>query len=179
MTTTSERLQGLLLLTISTLLLASCVHTRRVSSMDAVIDEINQKRKGDAAVVSLKAAPSTRLVAERLELASDSLAWIDKRMARHAVELEGLSHVDFVYRGRGALEGLGLGTLSGIALGLLIGLREKDDPPDVFLRLRREDKMALDAIVMGVVGAGLGTLVGAVMGSKDRFDFSTEDSNKR
>lgn len=80
--------------------------------------------------------------------------------------------------GRGALEGLGIGILVGAAVGGLGGLMLGDDGPCQSspescsgIRFSANEKAAAGALVFSLPGAIIGTVVGALVGHKDRYLF--------
>jgi hypothetical protein len=93
------------------------------------------------------------------------------------VESANMRSYTTVSHGRGAVEGLALGVLGGVAIGAGIGFASGDDtcPESSFciLRFSAGDKAVLGAIGFGSIGLGLGTLIGAVIGSRDVYELDS------
>jgi hypothetical protein len=90
-------------------------------------------------------------------------------------------------RGRGALEGAIIGTAVGALSGILFGAMQGSDPGAVPMctdidggticttmgghNLSAGQKAAVTGIALGVTGAGVGALIGMLVGHTDRFEF--------
>lgn len=90
-------------------------------------------------------------------------------------------------RGRGALEGAVIGTVVGALAGVLFGASQGSDPAPVPMctnldggmicttigghGLSAGEKAAITGVALGVTGAGVGALIGMLVGHTDRFEF--------
>lgn len=90
-------------------------------------------------------------------------------------------------RGRGALEGAVIGVAVGALAGALFGASQGSDPAPVAMctnldggmicttigghGLSAGEKAAITAVGLGVTGAGVGALIGLLVGHTDRFEF--------
>jgi hypothetical protein len=90
-------------------------------------------------------------------------------------------------RGRGALEGAVIGTVVGALAGALFGASQGSDPAPVPMCMELEggmicttiggnglsarEKAAYTGVGLGVTGAGVGALIGMLVGHTDRFEF--------
>jgi hypothetical protein len=90
-------------------------------------------------------------------------------------------------QGRGALEGALVATAAGVVIGAVLGAMQGSDPAPTRMcsdydggsicttiggpGLSAGEKAALTGVGLGVVGAGVGALVGLLVGHTDRFEF--------
>lgn len=78
---------------------------------------------------------------------------------------------------RGALQGAGIGVLAGATTGALLGYSAGDDEPcgeqEPFLCLRftAKEKAVFGAFYGGLPSAAVGLVVGAVVGSRDVYEY--------
>jgi hypothetical protein len=69
----------------------------------------------------------------------------------------------------GFLKGVGLGLLTGGGSGMILGLAGGDDPPGWF-SMTAGQKAALGALALGILGAGIGGVGGAIGGIDESID---------
>ncbi len=81
-----------------------------------------------------------------------------------------IAQIQFVNRGRGALEGLGIGVLVGGITGAVIGLASGNDN-EGFIRFSAGAKALMGAVFFGALGGLIGTPIGAAAGSRDIYHF--------
>lgn len=61
---------------------------------------------------------------------------------------------------RHALQGMWIGALVGAVTGAIDGYQQGDDPPGSYLEQTAGEKAGFGAVVVGLVGAGVGAIVG-------------------
>ena len=129
--------------------------------------------------VELRFTDSSEATAAR-EVSVDpaSVAWTDPAGKRQSVPPDALSSVRYVSRGRGALEGAGFGLLAGALAGSLIGVASGNDPPCgaqqfYCVRFNSGEKALGGAIVLGLAGAALGAITGALVGHQGEVKFTS------
>jgi hypothetical protein len=73
---------------------------------------------------------------------------------------------------RGAAEGLGIGAGAGVLIGVALGLASGSDPPceECWFNMTAGEKAAFAGVGLGIVGAGIGLLSGAILGSNFVYD---------
>ena len=106
----------------------------------------------------------------------EGLRWVAQGRTRTAtsrvVDPADMRSYTTIHRGRGAVEGLAIGALAGIAVGALIGLSSGDDhcanDSVCLIEFTARQKAVVDAFGLGFVGTGVGAVLGAALGSRDR-----------
>ncbi len=148
-------------------LLVGCTHTRilNVSAADARA-AINERASRGDAIITLDTGE--RVTTSRsLHVAPDVVTWIDPASDEiRSVSPSELVSVQFLSRGRGALEGLGFGFLVGTVVGAALGAAVTSD--DCFTE---SDPCPIGGAVVGIVlfgvpSAGVGALVGVARGAR-------------
>jgi len=91
------------------------------------------------------------------------------------VDLSAIPGYEVKRRALGALEGFLIGALGGGLAGFVVGSSLGSDkcsnPDTCYLELSSTDKGIIGAVVAGVPGAVLGTLIGGVRGHTDKYLF--------
>ena len=82
--------------------------------------------------------------------------------------------VESVDRARGFFEGAGIGVLSGAGAGIMLGLLDGDDDPDQLFAFSATDKAMLYGTLFGILGAGAGCVIGALVGSTDVYTYPAQ-----
>lgn len=155
------------------LLLLGCTTVHHLAA-DAPLAPINEALRDREAKVSYKDGKSA--TTPRAEVARDGL-YLEENGARTRAPLEAVQSVRWLSpghpRARGALEGLAIGLPGGAVLGALIGFASGGDTcnPNQFciLQFSAAEKAALFAVGLGVVGALVGSIVGASIGHHDEL----------
>ena len=126
--------------------------------------ELNEKAAKKR--VTLTLATGRQVQAEALRMDPETVTWLDPqtRETRSAPSGDVFS-VSYKSHGRGALEGLGIGMLAGVLIGAPLAYSSGDDPPcarDSWLCIRFDADEK--ATMGGIGGAGLGSLLGLLIG---------------
>jgi hypothetical protein len=92
------------------------------------------------------------------------------------VPLESVTRVVEIKQRRGALQGMGIGLGIGVVSGVIIGFAAGDDEPCpddgqlCLFNFTGADKAALAGILLGLLGAATGGVVGYTLGARDVYD---------
>ncbi len=130
------------------------------------LSEINERASTRRARLFL--GDGRRLTAGGLRVETDSTSWIaDGRY--ETVATSAVTRVQFVERGRGALEGLGLGLLSGAVVGGVIGFVSYNGPD--FLAGSRGESAVVGAGLLSYLTTPLGLLLGVAEGHREVYDL--------
>lgn len=84
-----------------------------------------------------------------------------------------------VNRGMGMLQGLGIGALTGLGTGALLGYLDGDDGDGcsgaqaLCLDLTAGEKAGTYGFALGFLGGITGTIIGAIRGQKDVYEYGT------
>ena len=160
-------------------MLAGCTHTRPLdASAELRRAEVNERAKRSSAILTL--VTGERVSVQALHMAPDLATWVDPaRGAARSSPTADVAAVEFVGRGRGALEGLGLGLVIGAGAGAATGLATYEDggrrPGEwCILVCSAGDAALLLGSFAGIVGSGVGFLAGLLRGSRSVYEFPPE-----
>ena len=135
--------------------LVGCTHHRPLAQVGEVEGEVSVEVSGARTVDAVAVA--------------DGLGVSFVAKDGGAIASEHVTRVVDRRHGRGAAEGLGLGALAGVVTGVILGYSSGDDECNedqwCILTFSAEEKAVLAGFGLGVLGAGLGLVVGAVKGS--------------
>ena len=157
------------------LVLTGCSTLRRADSAAVIqFSEINKQAQRARARVILTDGQQYR--AFQLQVTMDSTSWFDPKTGRvRSVATGAISEITFIRKGRGALQGLGIGLVVGALSGAFLGLVHGDDPPCgeswICFRFTAQQKAMIGAVSLGSLGGAVGSLTGAILGSKNRYRF--------
>ena len=157
---------------------AGCTTTYHVDDPDrdfaALLNERGMRAKGRVHLSdgSSPSARGLRLEADTLFYAEPQRRGVpqrDTRVLRSDVDV-----VQFVSRGKGALEGLGIGIAAGAVFGFVTGALEAHDDCLSFLDFSCGSPTNVGlgyAAIFGTIGALVGPVVGLILGKKTKFKF--------
>lgn len=157
--------------------IVGCAHTHRLEQQPPAVyfDEINktaQSRKGQIALNSGQACEG-----RNIHVASDSTSWLDAKAGnKQSVATAEINAIMIKSAGKGAGEGLGIGILAGFASGFLLFMSAGEPCEGC-----RENLALVFGGIFAVPGGFAGGLIGAAIGSKDKFimpNATEQPSNK-
>jgi hypothetical protein len=160
------------------LVVAGCAHVRRAdpTTPRAYLDEVNAGIAGQVARVRL--SDGTEMLAQDVSVSADSLYMRPQKMddvgwwlgPRRAVPIRQVASVEVTRRGRGAVDGgllgFGVGAVAGSALVLVSAGGSSDSVWGT------EGAVLVWGPISGAIGACVGSLLGAVAGSREVYDLT-------
>ena len=160
-------------------MLAGCTHTRPLdASAELRRAEVNERATRSSATLTL--VTGERVSGRALHLAPDLATWVDPATGEARSAPTGdVAAVEFVGRGRGALQGLGLGLAIGAGVGAAAGWATYEDgdrrPGEwCIIVCSRGDAALFLGSFGGIVGSGVGFLAGLLRGSRSVYEFPLE-----
>lgn len=130
---------------------------------------VNRRARRRQARVTL--ADGTAYLADRLQMTRDATTWFDPATgAMYRITTASVADVGFRDGKRGTLRGLAIGMAAGALSGIVVGFASGDDPPDEWFAYTASEKALLGGLVLGVLGAPVGAILGSA--SKELFRFS-------
>jgi len=122
-----------------------------------------QPRPGDRVRITATSVGLTNQVARVQSVRNDTLILRLRGDETQTVPLAAVSHLELsTRRTRHTLQGAGIGGLVGAGIGLVGGYASGDDDPNQFMAMSAGGKAALGAMVLGVAGLAIGSVVGAL-----------------
>ncbi len=168
-----------ILLAVLAIQISSCTQTHLVirQQPDAWAQRVNATAEKNRGKVYFKNRDVA--LAQKISVSGDSVNWTD-RLSREtaSVNLNEVSTITLIKKGRGGGEGFLLGLAGGVLGGVLIGLISGDDPPRNFLGFSAEQKAKMFGASLGVLGGLTGWIIGKNFGSKDKYILINESPDK-
>jgi hypothetical protein len=143
---------------IALVVMSACTTQRHIATLNAGKSVTVMTVDGAEVEASVLSHPTEIILADR---------------SGRIIQTQHIAQVVDVNHGRGALDGALIGGLTGLAFGAVLGFAAGDDECDDFciLTFTAEEKAALIGSTFGIVGAGTGAIIGAIVGSRDVYTF--------
>ena len=138
----------------------------RSSAAHEPIAEINERASVSRVGLSLDDGPL--LIVSNLRVGPDSTSWVTAS-SYETVATSSVTRVQFVNRGRGALDGLGLGLLGGVVVGGVLGAVSYNGPD--FFTSSRGESARFGAVFLSFITVPLGLLTGVTIGHREVYMF--------
>lgn len=151
----------------------SSVEMVKMDEGDQSLHKVNRAVRGQVVRLDLHSGEKKNVMS--LHVAPDSVTWIDRKT--NTIKGEPLANVREISvrkAGRGALRGLLVGVVVGAAVGGARALAQGDDPVEDPLAITKEEKLRMFPIAHAVYASLLSTPIGAMLGTRQRFQFETK-----
>ena len=143
-------------------ILTGCTHSHIVRPSESK-SYVSLNKRGLRQQATITLVKGRKLKGDKLRFAPDSTSWVDPHtQSVIAVPTAEVTHILFVRRGKGALEGLGLGFLTGALFGVPFALAGWID---IVLFL---------GPYVGALGGLIGLPVGIAVGSQEIYRIEHE-----
>jgi len=108
-------------------------------------------------------------------LTGNYLASEGQQPVSYSLSANSVRRIEFTSRGRGLLEGLGLGVLGGFTIGFVYGAIDHNNICGSFLGpscSHRANSGVFVGAILSVMSLPLGSIIGAIVGHRYRFEFN-------
>lgn len=133
--------------------------------------EVNRAVRGKVVRLELRDGRAMHVVG--LNVAADSLTWIDRRDNRlESLSTQSVHELSIQKTGRGAVRGFLFGAVVGAVAGAVRARMEGDDPISDPLAITREEKLRIYPVAHAVYAVLATTPIGAMIGTRKVYRFN-------